>query len=84
MIRVYGCNVADQHARGLIASLLRSDTDDAFAAAEKISVALARRGSAGQLTPGMRDAVLQALERPLYSGLHDLHEALARDQRARH
>lgn len=83
MIRVYGCNVSEQHARWIVASLQAGTSADAHELAGKISNALATRSSAGQLTPGMRDALLGVLTAPLHSGLTDLRGALVRDHRAR-
>ena len=82
MVRLYGCTVSDQHARVLVASLIGSGSTDALAAAEVISGGLGQRATATQLTPGMRDAILQVMRSPP-SGLAGLRDALIKDQQAR-
>jgi len=80
---VYGCTVGDQQARVLVAALTKSGTADALDAAERISLALRGDGTAGKLSPSMRDALLSALPENPPSGLAELRKALARDRRAR-
>lgn len=82
MVRVYGCAVADQHARGLVTSLIGSGSVDALAAAVLISGGISYQSAVGKLTPGMRDAILDVLRAPP-NGLLDLRSALLSDQRAR-
>jgi hypothetical protein len=82
-VRLYGCAVADQHVRGLVASLTADGQRDAIRTAEAISDGLARHAAVGALSPEMRDAVLRVMAKPPPSGLVALREALVNDQRAR-
>ena len=83
LVRVYGCSVGDQQARVLVAALNKSGTADALDAAERISLAIRGDGTAGRLSPGMRDALLSVLPEDPPSGLAELRKTLVRDHRAR-
>ena len=82
-VRVYGVDIKDGYARQLIARLNRVGTPPAVAAANRIADGLARQGTAGPLTPEMRDAILAALRRPDHAGTKVLYRALRQDQGAR-
>jgi hypothetical protein len=83
-IRIWGVNIAENHARTLAIALLADERDDALKMAELLSDALTRHADGvGPLTPGMRDALLDTMPRPLPSGLVALRDALAQDKLAR-
>ena len=82
MVRVYGCEVNDQHARRLIGQLTKNGSPAALAAARMIARGISQQDTAGRLTPEMRDAILVAIDVPR-PGLRPLHRALLNDQRAR-
>jgi hypothetical protein len=83
-VRVWGISVAGNHARTMSVALLADGQDDAVKVAELLSEALTRQSPAiGPLSPGMRDAVLRTMPRPLPSGLVALRDALAQDKLAR-
>ena len=82
-LRLYGCNIADQQARMLMASLIGSGDSDGLLVAEMISGALSRQEPIGKLTPEMRDAILDVLGSGTHNGLLGLRTALANDRRAR-
>ena len=84
MVRVYGCTVGDQQGRILVTALTKSGTADALAAAERISLGIREGdGTAGRLSPAMRDAILNVLPESPPSGLQELRKVLVKDHRAR-
>ena len=83
-IRVYGIDLALVHARELIGQLKKDGSLAALAAAKPISAATDQGGSAGPLTPEMRNAILAAIQRfPTRNGIERLHRALLKDLDAR-
>lgn len=82
IVRVYGCEITQAHALGLIGQLTKEGSPAALAAAEMISHGVSEHGTAGRLSPEMRDTILVAIEVPR-PGLRALHRALVNDQRAR-
>jgi hypothetical protein len=85
-VRVYGVDIHDLHARRLVGALTAAGTPAALAAAKQVSGALDRRGSAGRLTPEMRDAILAIMRPPARAPqgvTKELYRALLQDQVAR-
>jgi hypothetical protein len=82
MVRVYGCEISEPHALRLIGKLGKNGSPAAVAAAGMISQGVSGEGTAGKLTPEMRDAILIAIDVP-HPGLRTLQRALLNDQRAR-
>jgi hypothetical protein len=78
MLRLYGCPVAPEDARLLVATLIADGAPDAMSAAEMIAKGVDRELYAVAVTPEERDAMLSVLENPPES-LAELREALARD-----
>jgi hypothetical protein len=82
MVRVYGCEISEAHALRLVGELSKNGSPEAQAAAATISRGVREHGTAGKLTPEMRDAILDVIDFPR-SRLAALHGALLNDQRAR-
>jgi hypothetical protein len=82
MLRLFGVPVKYEDARALVAALLADGSDDAVAAAGLIDVAMRRRLAGLVLSPGLRSAVVAALDKAP-AGLVDLRERLLVDQRGR-
>jgi hypothetical protein len=82
-VRVYGIDIQDVHVRKVIGALNKTGTPAALAAASQLSRALSRMDTAGQLTPAMRDAILEVLPAAPQPGLTALHRALLQDHVAR-